>query len=276
MHWDIGRVARICASTIVSIRSLDWGLFALISGFVLIVPIGAGLARADAPLFWLSRLFSADPFVAYEDALAAAALKRPSYRMKLAMIDGEKAKVVSFRTPRPLPLQARTFDMWVALADEVREACRGAADPVLKLQQVLGLPQTAAPGNVVTEIEVPRAGLFRPCIGENGIDKPMCEFELANPPANDADASTLREAYDRMRFGTKQMWEVYRSGFHRATRSPTDYPYSGYPFTGMGWTYNWADPSRGHFGVSEFVVKRDAVIEIVSEKPPGEFCGKPG
>jgi hypothetical protein len=127
----------------------------------------------------------------------------------------------------------------------------------------------------VTELEVPRDGLVRPCVGRSDIGTATCEFELPDPPAADADAATLRNAYDQQRLVTKHMWESYRIGFRRDGAAPSDYAYTGYPFTGMGWSYNWARASRNHVGVSEFVVKRDATIKIISDKTPADFCAKP-
>jgi hypothetical protein len=275
MDWPAHGVARAVGSAAEPLRRLDWSLIALIAGFLLVAPVGLVAGNLSSPFVWLLRQIASEPFAAYEHAIAAAAVKRPEYRMKLATIDTEKVKVVSFRAPRPLDPQKRTFSMWVALPEELRAACQGAPDPVLRLQQVLGLPQTAAPSHVVTEVEVPRTGLFRPCIGRSALDQPMCEFDLPDPPAADADAATLRDAYERLLFGTRQMWSVYRTGFPRKIDTPLDYPFTGYPFTGMGWTYNWANASGGHYGVSEFIVKQDATFEIVSEKSPADFCGKP-
>ena len=143
-----------------------------------------------------------------------------------------------------------------------------------KLQQVLACPGRGS-DNVLTELEVPRSALFRPCIGRSDVSKSTCEFELPDPPAEGADAATVRKAYDRLRFGTKQMWDTYRTGFRREASSPSDYPYTGYPFTGMGWTYDWGTAAQGHFGVTEFVVRRDAVIKIVGENSPAVFCARP-
>jgi hypothetical protein len=42
----------------------------------------------------------------------------------------------------------------------------------------------------------------------------------------------------------------------------------------MGWTYNWSAASRDHYGVSEFVIKGAAVIKVVNQKTPAEFCAK--
>jgi hypothetical protein len=278
MRWDSDRFKRIWTSLAALMRSLDWYLIALIACFVLVVPIPGGSGPISSPLLSLSRLFVTAPFAAYENALAAAALKRREYQRPLATIDTGIAavNVVTFRRPGGLRLQDRDFDIWVALGSEVRDACVGAADPVRTLQQILGLPPVAAENNVVTELEVPPKGLFRPCVGRSDIGTPTCDFELPNPPAAEADSAALREAYGRLRFMTQQMWDSYRIGFLDDRRLPLDYPYKGFPFTGMGWTYNWGSSSPDHFGVSEFVVKRDAVIRIVGEKSPANFCAKAG
>lgn len=300
-------------------RSLDWYLIVLIAGFVLVAPIPRLTGGSiSSPLLWLSRLFVTDPFTAYQDAVAAAALKRPEYQRPLKGISSVTVNVVTFRRPGNLPLQHRTKEIWVALRDDVHDACVGAADPVRKLQQTLGLPPVAAAGNVVTELEVKRDDLFRPCIGPSNIEKQTCDFDFdfevpnpPDPPEAEADAAKLKEAYSKLRetylklrpdppdspgaeadaaklrevynklrnaylklrddadyqlrFVAKQMWNSYRM----------DFGDPGYPFTGMGWTYNWDSSSPDHFGVSEFVVKRDADIKIVGEKLPADFCRKP-
>jgi hypothetical protein len=70
------------------------------------------------------------------------------------------------------------------------------------------------------------------------------------------------------------MWQSYRVDFYRNPPSDKDYPFTGYPFTGMGWTYDWSAASRDHYGVSEFVIKGAAVIKVVNQKTPAEFCAK--
>src|SRR6266700_6970241 len=182
-----------------SMQSPDWSMIALIAGFVLISTVAAVFGKAVAlPALWLSRLFLADSFADYEAALAAYALKRPEYQQRLKTIDpgSTTVNVVTFRARRELPLRDRNFEIWVALGGEVREACAGAADPARALQQILGLPPVAAPNNVVTELEVPRDGLFRPCLGRSDLGTAVCEFDLSDPPAADADAATLKAAYE--------------------------------------------------------------------------------
>ena len=274
MRWDRELLTHARASIMATMRSLDWSLIIVVAGFAMVAPIGGVTgASVSSPLLWVSRLFGMDRFAAYEAAIAAAAVKRPDYQRKLATIDvgTSSVSVVTFRERRDLPLRDRSFDIWVALRDQVRNACAGAEDPARKLQQILGLPPVAVADNVVTEIDVPRDGLFRPCLGESDIGRPTCDLDLPAAPAANADTATVREAYDQLRFMAKQMWESYRIGFPRPPGSPSDYRYTGYPFTGMGWTYDWAQ-SRDHFGVSEFVIRRKTAITVVSEKTPTDFC----
>ena len=245
-------------------RSADGAMAALIAGFVVILLLSC-----------LVRVFVIDPFATYKHAIMAAALKRPDYQRTLTPINSPTVNVVTFRTPRELKpdvLNKRNFDIWVSLSSEIGKACAGAANPVRKIQQVLGLPPAVAKSNVMTEFEVARDGLIRPCVGRGEIDSPRCEFDIPDPPVDGADAAKLKDYYDRLRLVTEQMWESYRLGFPRKHDGPFDYPDKGFPFTGMGWSYDWSSKSPSHFGVSEFVIKRDAAIKIVSEKSPAEFC----
>jgi hypothetical protein len=266
--------ARTQASLGAWLRSLDWALIVLVAGFVLVAPIpGLHGWQIASPLEWVARYLMPDPIAQYRQALAAAALKRPDYRRTLAVIAQDKVDVITFRPPGDLPLKDRTREMWVALSTEAQKACAGAQDPVRRLQQLLGLPPVAAAKNVVTEIEVPSKGIFRPCVGQGDITTPTCDFELAMPPPQGADLPRIMDAYEALHFETQQMWSSYRLGFRDNRRAPSDYPDSGFPFTGMGWSYDWSNQSHDHFGVSEFVIKPDVAIKILSEKTPAEFCG---
>lgn len=273
-------VARARRALIVSLRSIDWSLVVVIAGFLLVLPIGGVVGGAiTAPLLGMARLFATAPFGAYDDALGASALKRPSYQRDLVTIDpaSTTVNVFSFGPRRPPVLGNRPFDMWVSVGTQLRDACIAKEDAVRALQEILGLPPTAVSDPVVTEFAVPREALFRPCMSGGDVGAPRCGFDLPSPPRPDADAATLKDAYQHLRFVAAQMWNSYRVGFSRAGGAASDYPYTGFPFTGMGWTYNWAKSSPDHVGVSEFVIKRDAVISVVgSPMTPAQFCTKPG
>ncbi len=148
----------------------------------------------------------------------------------------------------------------------------------------------------MTEITVKRRDLFRPCAGGGDLATPTCSFDLASAPGpTQAQASPTPQApagptpqaqasptpqapagptcvFDVKQFVANQMWNVYRDGFARTLKSPSDYPFTGYPFTGMGWTYNWDPASATHVGVSEFLVRGCAAIKFLRATTPAAFC----
>jgi len=261
---------------------------------------------------------------AYEAAIAEAAVKRPGYAVRLRTIPttSTTVNVVSFGPSKPIDAKAREFELWVSLPDELRDACKGAANPVRRLQEILGLPPVDAPNHVIKELQVQRSGLIRPCIAGGDLSNPYCSFEMLAPratapntlasftgnsapqpsPSASAVASgangkapnaigaagapggsgapvpdSMRagtdsnSAFEDLYFLTAQMWNTYRHAFPTGKLKTGDYPFSGYPFTGMGWTYDWSGVPN-HIGVSEFVIKRTVAVTIISEKPPAEFC----
>jgi len=221
--------------------------------------------------------------LAFEAAIAATAVKHPRDQVPLDRIDPAQAtvEVVTFSTHRPDEKKNRGRDIWVALPESLRRACAGAADPVRRLQQVLGLRADGAEDRKLFVLQMPRDALFRPCVGGGDLEATECSTDVPEPlPPDDAAsapkaaasappaARKLREEYDRMQFLAAQMWRSYRSGF---SSSP------GYPFTGMGWTYDWSNPEHP-VGVSEFVVRRDAAITVVDARTqtPAQFCAAGG
>jgi hypothetical protein len=230
--------------------------------FLAATPWGALLGR-DTKNFIGMVLQRTDPdAAAYESAVAAAAVKQPSFAMKLETIDATSTVVDVVNFGARLPQEkGREYDVWVALPAQLRAACAGAADPVRRLQQVLGLPRVAARDLRVYELRVAREALARPCVGGGDLAAAACSLEPPKPLPRDADAESLRKGYDHMHFLVSQMWKSYRSGFSS----------NGFPFTGMGWTYDWSDVPQ-HVGVSEFIVDRGADIAVLGSRTPAEFC----
>lgn len=299
-----------------AIIDLDWSLMLIVSAFLSVV-------------WWMQRGFvisAVEPalgpkrdaaHIAYEAAIADAAVKRPAYAVKLKTIptSATAVNVVSFGQPGPVDAKTRAFEIWVALPDELRDACKGAANPARRLQEVLGLPPVDVPNHIVREIQVSRDGLFRPCVAGGDLSEPYCSLELPQPDPSAASAPAASSAptaptaragapstnqtsvapaaagnggasavapcgvaaaggnssWDELSFAARQMWNTYRRGFLSSKVKSGDYPYTGYPFTGMGWSYDWSDVPN-HIGVSEFVIKRNAPITLISSRTPAEFC----
>lgn len=209
---------------------------------------------------------SASPEQTYELAIRAAAVRTPWFVEPLHAIDTRRPTVrvatfTEWATP-PNPLQK---DTWVSLPGQLRELCRGKPDTVLAIQQILGLPPTevSQPDHKwqVISFAAPTARMFRPCPGGTDISLPECS-------AGDAPEFDKTTAL----FFLNQLWSSYRIGFVQTDTLTGVRRNFGYPFTGMGWTYNWDPASASHVGVSEYVVRKGAAVSDVTTASPETFC----
>jgi hypothetical protein len=211
---------------------------------------------------------SADLKQDYERAIRDAAVRRLEFSVALSSIPANQAMVpVATFTEWGEPATPLQHDTWVSLPEELREMCRGKPDPILAIEQILGLPpmsKPSLPGHqwAVVTFVVPRMNIFRPCPGGTDIAAPQCSAKDVAPNLDDATA----------RFLLKQLWTSYRIGFQKTGKMTEDF---GYPFTGMGWTYDWDPASSTHIGVSEYVVRRGASIGSRSTTSPDQFCNGP-
>jgi hypothetical protein len=209
----------------------------------------------------------ASPQQQYDASIHSAAVRDPGFSVPLRPIDGGLATVeVATFTEWGVPASPLQRYTWVSLPAQLAELCRGKPDPVLAIQQILGLPPAAMPSRPdhqwqVVRFSVPRAAIFRPCPGGTDIAAPRCSAGTVAPGLDDATA----------RFFLDQIWSSNRTGFTRADGGP-DY---GYPYTGMGWSYDWDPASGSHIGVSEYVLKPGAPIANVAVTTPGAFCNGP-
>lgn len=218
----------------------------------------------------------------YRASIAAAAVKRPSFQLKLKPIDASKSrvKVITLTYKRGQPVkpdhpfdQTRgrqtieassgdkgvlKYDTWVSQPSESAKACKGAKDPVLALEQILGMPPAAGDWELV-QFEVAPKHIFRPCASSPDITTTKCDFALPTKFKSKKEKEAVEAA---QAFVFAQMWTSFNVGF----------PSPGYPFTGMGWTYNWNPDSKDHYGISEYVVKQGAPVQKVRVLTPKEFC----
>jgi hypothetical protein len=194
---------------------------------------------------------------AYQDSIAVAAVKQPSYVKVLQPIDASKA-AVRVAHVQPYPTIDTSRYTWIAPPDALRALCQGRADPLLALQQALGLPPEQNNAVRVFTFDVSPAAIFRPCASSPDITTTQCSVDL---PA--AAPSGVQAAAEH--FVLKQIMDSYRTGFKA----------SGYPFTAMGWSYDWDPASPTHQGISEYVVRPGATISNVISVTPAAFCQMP-
>ena len=208
----------------------------------------------------------------YAKSIKDAAARGPGWDVPLTPLPPGRLTVSTFTDD--MALDTETIYTWVAPAGELRQRCKAKPDAkhdtVLALEQILGLPplKNPKPGHEwrVYVFDVEARDLFRPCPGgldtSAPADKPRCRLSSDIDPTLDPEFTT---------FLLQQWWSA-----HRTTVEPGNDPELGYPWTGMGWTYDWDPASKTHIGVSEFVVKKHAMVGNLRVRTPAEFCASTG
>jgi hypothetical protein len=204
----------------------------------------------------------------YENAIREAVVRRPEFAVPLRSISSDRAMVsVATFTEWGVPSTPLTRNTWVSLPEQLHELCHGKPDSILAIQQILGLPPMPTPSRpdhqwAVVMFTVPRDKIFRPCPGGTDIAAPRCSAEGV--------ASNLNDTMTR--FFLSQIWNSDRIGFTTQGNGTVSFQDFGYPFTGMGWSYDWNPASPTHIGVSEYVVSPGASVKNVSSMSPDQFC----
>lgn len=145
---------------------------------------------------------------------------------------------------------------WVTLAPRIERFCRAyrprrGAPLELRLEQLLGLPPQAGKRHFV-EMWVSPADLWRPCP-----DPEITDNECSLVPPAPSSATAVSDAY-------REWFESYREGV---------YGDDGYPWTRLGYTYDWGNP-RSEVGLSEFVVRPGARVRVRSVEPTADYCSR--
>jgi hypothetical protein len=215
----------------------------------------------------------------YQKAIEDMILPEPAeVSDKLLAIDGKKpARVLSWMRPDEVQTMKETGgawktkapkDIWVTLVPYVKSFCQEFSKAhgdhlgqlVLRLEQRLGMPPGSSKAAFL-EITVldpsSIANIFRPCSNPS-VTTATCP---AGPPA-----ATAPQSY-RTWFFT-QYYNSY------ATARP-----SQYPWTSLGYTFDWASraPEMGgsgfaKYGESEFVVPKGGSIRVESISETGRYC----
>ncbi len=152
--------------------------------------------------------------------------------------------------------QPYTFDScrytWVTVAPEVSNFCKalGLKDQRLtaRLEQLLGLPPEGKKAYFI-ELWVNPDDLFRPC---------------ADPEINDQECAPN---FPRSKF--VMISSEYVSWFFDLRNS--SYGASGYPWTRLGYTYDWGNPAS-HVGVSEYIIRPGSTVKIKATPSTAEYC----
>lgn len=141
-------------------------------------------------------------------------------------------------------------EVWVTAVPEVKKFCQQIrGDKNLRLEQLLGLPPNAGKTKFV-EMWVKPADLFRPS-ADPEISDNQAEIDLRTPnefvPVSSTHTQWFRDLKQHS-YGAK-----------------------GYPWTRLGYTYDWGNPGN-KVGASEFVIMKNAAIAVHAVTPTQAYC----
>ena len=159
------------------------------------------------------------------------------------------------------PVRVLDSIVWITVVPELIELCANylienphanISDIGLRLSQSLGLPGINI-GYTLIEFWVRPKDLFRPC-PDPEIDDDRCDLSFpANVPEehrewiNSLRATTYADAYKGIEYG-------------------------GYPWTQLGYTYDWRPETTNNVGPSEYVIKKGSKVYVNKIYNLMEYC----
>lgn len=195
----------------------------------------------------------------YAEAVNRSAIVNSSYVRPLVAIPSDQTmvNVVTWTTQETAEKyyvigEAKVgVDVWVTIAPQIKLLCSAystEADALkLRLQQLLGLPPDPA-ARVFVVMKVRATHIFRPCPDPDPT-KDKCGPEF---PAGLADG------------------EAHKAWFAEQTVSRYRDP-KGYPWTRLGYTYDW-NPETLRYGASEYVVRKGSPVTVKDRVPTQAYC----
>lgn len=148
-----------------------------------------------------------------------------------------------------------TQNVWVTLVPEVRDSCSGfGSDLRLRLNQLLGLPPTGG-DTLMVEMTVPIGALFRPVADPTPTTRYPCGDTIQ---AGCGESFPSPVAPSHVRFIADELltrWQVP----------------NGYPYTRLGYTYNW-HPGSPRYGASEYLIRSGTVATGVRVQHVRAYC----
>jgi hypothetical protein len=135
------------------------------------------------------------------------------------------------------------YEIWVTAAPELYNRMQKvkSSNIHLRLKQLLGLPPTAQ-NKLFIELWVRPQDLFRPC-PDKEVNDNSCNLCFTQQDSLDAD-------YIKW-FNQSRIDRYYSTGL-----------YNQYPWTQLGYTYDWNPKNKSHKGVSEFVIGKNKTIYV--------------
>lgn len=149
----------------------------------------------------------------------------------------------------------KNYEIWITTSPELLNKFRASksTDTNKRLQQMLGLPPTSQYKYFV-EFWVRPQDLFRPC-ADNEVSDTQCGLCF---PA-----------------GTDSTYMVWVNG-NRVSRYYPCALYDKYPWTQLGYTFDWNPKNKTHVGCSEFVIRKNSNIVVNAIYTTSEYLNQQG
>jgi hypothetical protein len=193
-------------------------------------------------------------------------------KQKLLMVTWTRAGRYTQTGEQPLP-----GETWLTAAPFMQRFCRAlgldGSALEMRLRQRLGLPPSSQK-DVFVEMWVDPAIVFRPCpdpeindrecqvnLTTGGVDRASsCPWSAAQQ--GQVSAKVVKVTADHLDWMCKNWQGSYQSSD----------PHQRYPWTALGYTYDWAPSSRDHIGDSEYVAPDKATVVVKAIVPTAEYC----
>lgn len=163
--------------------------------------------------------------------------------------------------------------VWLTAVPFAQDFCRFLKLPPdqlrLRLNQLLGLPPDGD-NDAFVQMWVDPKDFFRPCADPEITDR-ECTLNLTTQQAPEGQcpwaSSYEDQASARWVSVTEQHLDWMCNNWSKSF--PSD-PKKGYPWTSLGYTYDWGQPSP--IGQSEFVAPQETTVMIESITGTAEYC----
>ena len=191
----------------------------------------------------------------YRKAILDAAVIESFEIKSLPVIDKNQVMVVtwteypgSYKEGKETTLE--WGDVWVTLDNDVKTRCQQfqKTNLVSDIQKLLGLPPENTEKRSFVTLKVDSSSLFRPCASPS-IRAEKC---TAGFPENIPQEHAA--------------WYAYQTALSYQGET-------GYPWTRLGYTYNWKS-GENEVGPAEFVVKKGSKVVTISITDTGLYCTK--
>ncbi|MCP3065093.1 hypothetical protein LXT21_40610 [Myxococcus sp. K38C18041901] len=145
-------------------------------------------------------------------------------------------------------------EVWVTPAPQLQTFCKTVPQDklVARVNQYLGLPPAGESdsGRYIVELWVKPSDMFRPC-PDSEIDDGSCGLQFPESATN--EHKNWMNAYFASSYG-----------FWQRTQ---------YPWTGLGYTYDWCNADT-HVGASEYVVRSASIVEVTGKFERAVYCAQ--